>query len=417
MSIPDVDDQPYILVLEDGYSAFGYRVVPLGDNPTHWQPEASGELVFTTAMTGYQETCTDPSYRGQLVVLTYPIINNYGVASGDAESRQPWLAGLITRVHSPVPSHWRAEGELASYLAAERIPLVTGFDTRAITRHLRANGALRAILVSAHASLAEAARRDPAAWLRGATPGALEFSTELTAQAGRIIPLSEQDLVGQVTIPKAETFTDASWEGWPEPPPAPAHRRVVLLDCGIKQNLPRSLARRGLEPVIVPQETTPEEIMALRPDGVLIGNGPGDPEVVNHTIGTLQALMGPKGPIVRNGLPLLGVCLGHQLVGLAAGATTSRLKFGHRGVNHPVLDKRTGRVHITSQNHGFQVDSDSLPPQSGFEVSHINLNDRSVEGLRHRDLPIISVQYHPEASPGPQDNQYIFEEFIEMMGK
>ena len=416
-------DMPYILALEDGYTAFGYGVPTDDGSPSSSRHSresesplaAAGELVFTTAMTGYQETCTDPSYRGQLVMLTYPLINNYGVTDGDAESRQPWLAGLIVREYCPAPSHWRAEGGLAAYLAAERIPLVEGFDTRALTRHLRTYGARRAQLVPADEHLATAARRDPAAWLRGATPGASEAGAALVAAAQRVIPLSEQDLVGQVTIPEAATFADTSWDGWPEPRRATKQYRVVLVDCGIKNNLPRSLARRGLEPVLVPYATTAEAIMALKPDGVLVGNGPGDPEAVEATIETLRTLIGPQGPVVRDRLPLIGVCLGHQLLGLAAGATTSRLKFGHRGVNHPVLDKRTGRVHITSQNHGFQVDSNSLPLDSGFSVSHVNLNDGSAEGLRHRELPIFSVQYHPEASPGPQDNQYLFNEFMDLM--
>ena len=408
------DKHPYILALEDGHTSLGYGVLAAG-RTGNGHLAAAGELVFTTAMTGYQETCTDPSYRGQLVVLTYPLINNYGVADGDAESRQPWLAGLIVREYCPEPSHWRANNGLAEYLAAQGIPVVEGFDTRALTRHLRTYGALRARLAPADDPLTAAARRDPAAWLRGTTPRASEASASLAAEAQRVIPLSEQDLVGQVTIPETETFADTSWEGWPEPRRAPERRRVVLVDCGIKRNLPRSLARRGLEPVLVPYATTADEIMALNPDGVLIGNGPGDPEAVEATIETVRALIGTNGPVARDRLPLIGVCLGNQLLGLAADATTSRLKFGHRGANHPVLDKRTGRVHITSQNHGFQVDGDALSPDSGFDVSHVNLNDGSVEGLRHRDLPVLSVQYHPEASPGPQDNQYLFDEFIDLM--
>ena len=410
MSNREPGSHPYLLALEDGHRAYGYGLATSAGLPT-----ASGELVFTTAMTGYQETCTDPSYRGQIVILTYPLINNYGTCGADAESRQPWLAGLVVREHCPEPSHWRAQGTLADYLATSGVPLAHGFDTRALTRHLRAQGTLRARLAPADTALAAAARRSPAAWMRGEIPGAADAAAVLAAEARQIKSLSMQDLVEQVTIPGQEQFDDIAWEAWPEPRHARERHRVVLVDCGIKRNLPRCLARRGLEALLVPYATTPEEIAALAPDAILVGNGPGDPERVQETIATMRALIGPDGLVASQRVPLLGVCLGHQLLGLAAGATRSRLKFGHRGANHPVLDKRTGRVYITAQNHGFQVDGDSLLPDSGFEVSHVNLNDHSVEGLRHQTLPVFSVQYHPEASPGPQDNQYLFDEFIDLM--
>ncbi|HEX2032707.1 MAG TPA: glutamine-hydrolyzing carbamoyl-phosphate synthase small subunit [Chloroflexota bacterium] len=418
-----------ILALEDGRAFFGYAVDPppppgasappeAGHEAPPEPPEAEGELVFCTAMTGYQEVCSDPSYRGQIVVLTYPLIDNYGVNQADLESTRPWLHALVVREYCPRPSNWRATETLAGWLSRYQIPICEGIDTRALTRHLRTHGAMRAVLASPMADALDPEHDDPGAWVLGRTPGTAAEVERLVERATRVVPLSEQALVAQVSAPRESDLTapyDRSvWAPFPEPRRASRAHRVVVIDCGIKHNIPRSLARRGLETIIVPYDATLEEIEALQPDGVVIGNGPGDPDgdpSLKATITTLRRLI--EGPVRRRGMPLTAVCLGHQVLGLAIGARTSRLKFGHRGANHPVKDLRTGRVYITSQNHGFQVDADSIPPQSGFEVSHINLHDRSVEGLAHKTRPIFTVQYHPEASPGPQDNQYLFDRFVD----
>ena len=409
-----------ILALEDGRSFFGYAVSPTEPvGAQHGAPSvgplrAEGELVFCTAMTGYQEVCSDPSYRGQIVVLTYPLVANYGINSADLESTRPWLHALIVREYCPRPSNWRATDELANWLAEHDIPICEGIDTRALTRHLRTHGAKRAILAPPSADALPPENGDAGAWLRGHVPGALEEAARLVERARQLPPLEEQALVAQVSAPEHEQFDAGVWAPFPEPRHASRQYRVVLVDCGVKHNIPRSLARRGLETIIVPYDTSVEEIEQLKPDGVVFGNGPGDPDgdpSLKTTIQTLRQLI--EGPVKQRGMPLTAVCLGHQLLGLAIGGKTSRLKFGHRGANHPVKDLRTGRVYITSQNHGFQVDAASIPASSGFEVSHVNLNDGSVEGLAHRELPVFTVQYHPEASPGPQDNQYLFDRFVD----
>jgi carbamoyl-phosphate synthase small subunit len=402
-----------ILALEDGRAFFGYAVIPPGQ--LTWRPpEAQGELVFCTAMTGYQEVCSDPSYRGQLVVLTYPLINNYGVNPADRESTRPWLHALIVRECCPQPSNWRATDHLADWLAEQGIPVCEGIDTRALTRHLRAHGAKRAVLAPPDPAVVSAEDGDPGAWLRGRVAGATREVERLVDLARAVPSLSEQALVAQVSGTEYERVDQSVWAPFAEPRRASRPYRVVLIDCGVKHNIARSLTRRGLQTILVPYDATAEAILALDPDGVVIGNGPGDPDgdpSLKGTIQTLRRLI--EGPVRERRLPLAGVCLGHQVTGLAIGGQTSRLKFGHRGANHPVKDLRTGRVYITSQNHGFQVDAASIPPESGFVVSHLNLNDGSVEGLVHRDLPVFTVQYHPEASPGPQDNQYLFDRFVE----
>ncbi|MGI8424877.1 MAG: glutamine-hydrolyzing carbamoyl-phosphate synthase small subunit [Chloroflexota bacterium] len=398
--------QRLILALEDGRAFFGFAV--------GGQLPAEGELVFCTGMTGYQELCTDPSYRGQIVVLTYPLIDNYGINQDDHESTRPWLHGLLVREYCEKPSNWRANGTLAEWLAKYQIPVAEGFDTRALTRHLRTHGALRAVLAEPDAAALPSDNGDSGAWLLGRTAGIEKEVERLAGRARRIEPLSDQALVAQVAGPEYERVDHGVWAPWAEPKKATRRHRVVLIDCGVKHNIARSLMRRGLDVRIVPYDATADEIMALRPDGVVIGNGPGDPDgdpSLKGTIETLKALI--EGPVTERRMPLTAVCLGHQALGLAIGAKTSRLKFGHRGANHPVKDLRTGRVYITSQNHGFQVDGGSIPVESGFEVSHVNLNDGSVEGLRHKDLPVFTVQYHPEASPGPQDNQYLFDQFVD----
>jgi carbamoyl-phosphate synthase small subunit len=359
-----------VLALEDGSAFFGESFgAPV---------DAEAEVVFNTCMTGYQEIATDPSYRGQMVCMTYPLIGNYGVWNGDAEARRPWISGLIVRELASCYSNWRAEGDLDSWLRREGVPGIHGVDTRALTRRLRVRGALRAVLV------------------RGAGPADVDRLVEL---AGRVRPLGEQDLVSGASVERGYELSVGEC--------AP---RIVVMDCGIKQNILRSLGRRGAELIVVPHQATSGEIASLRPDGIVISNGPGDPAALPEVARTV-------GELMAGDVPILGICLGHQLIGIAAGGTTSRLPFGHHGGNHPVRSLGDGRVHITSQNHEFQVDADSLPPQSGLVISQVNLNDGSVEGLRHVSKPILSVQYHPEGAPGPQDNQYVFDEFLDRVRK
>jgi carbamoyl-phosphate synthase small subunit len=324
-------------------------------------------------MTGYQEIATDPSYRGQMVCMTYPLIGNYGVWQGDAEARRPWISGLIVRELASCYSNWRAEGDLDSWLRREGVPGIQGVDTRALTRRLRVRGALRGVLV------------------RGAGPSEVEALVE---RARGVRALGEQDLVSGAAAER--TYALSADERAP---------RIVVMDCGIKQNILRSLGRRGVELIVVPHDATSAEIAALRPDGIVISNGPGDPAALPEVARTV-------GELMAGDVPMLGICLGHQLIGIAAGGTTSRLPFGHHGGNHPVRVLDDGRVHITSQNHEFQVDAGSLPRGSGMLIAQVNLNDGSVEGLRHATKPILSVQYHPEGAPGPQDNQYVFDEFL-----
>jgi carbamoyl-phosphate synthase small subunit len=404
-------DQKLILALEDDRAFYGYAVQPSSAAPAL---EAQGELVFCTAMTGYQEVCSDPSYRGQIVVLTYPLIDNYGINTADLESTRPWLHGLIVREYCPDPSNWRATDQLVNWLAKYGIPVCQGVDTRALTRHLRSKGAKRAVLAPPAPEALPLENGDTGAWLRGQVPCASQEAARLAARARQVPPLEEQALVSQVSAPEYEHVNSEVWAPFAEPRHASKAYRVVLIDCGVKHNIPRSLSRRGLETIIVPYDTTAEAIQALAPDGVALGNGPGDPDgdpSLKPTIETVRRLI--EGPVRQRNMPLTAVCLGHQVLGLAIGAKTSRLKFGHRGANHPVKDLRTGRVYITSQNHGFQVDGRTIPASSGFEVSHVNLNDGSVEGLAHTELPVFTVQYHPEASPGPQDNQYLFDRFVD----
>jgi carbamoyl-phosphate synthase small subunit len=359
-----------ILVLEDGSHFRGESIGAAVD--------AEAEVVFNTCMTGYQEIATDPSYRGQMVCMTYPLIGNYGVTDADAESRRPWIAALIVRESVDDYSNWRAEGGLGTWLKRWGVPGLGGVDTRALTRRLRATGTLRAVLAHYEGSVDVPA---------------------LVERARRVQPLGEQDLITEASIA----------ERYQLPVGGPA-KRIVVVDCGIKQNIIRSLGRRGADLVVVPHLTSSGDVLALKPDGIVLSNGPGDPAA-------LPELAKVVGELVESGTPMLGICLGHQLIGIAAGGTTSRLPFGHHGGNHPVKLLGGGQVHITSQNHEFQVDGDSLPAHSGFVVSQVNLNDRSVEGLRHRTKPMFSVQYHPEGAPGPQDNQYVFDRFLELVNR
>jgi carbamoyl-phosphate synthase large subunit len=370
-----------VLVLEDGRAFAGK---PLGAPVT-----GEGEVVFNTAMTGYQEVLTDPSYAGQMICMTYPLQGNYGLRDADAESSRPWARGLVVRWACPRPSHHSSEESLDAYLRRWGVPGIAEVDSRALTRHIRKHGTQRAVLV-----------HEPAA------PSAQRLE-ELAAAARRVSPLSEQDLV-------AETSRTAKAE-WHEPMPvelAPRSRRdgeglvVAVVDYGVKSNILRSLRERGCRVVVLPHTAAWADVEASGADGLLLSNGPGDPAVLERPIELARRAIGR--------IPLFGICLGHQIIGRAAGATTSRLPYGHHGANHPVKDLDTGRVHVTSQNHEFQVDAGSLP-EGDFYVSQRNLNDGSVEGLGHRRLPVLSVQYHPEGCPGPQDNQYLYDRFLDMV--
>ncbi|HEV2012471.1 MAG TPA: carbamoyl-phosphate synthase large subunit, partial [Candidatus Dormibacteraeota bacterium] len=367
--------EPMVLVLEDGFTLFGER----GGQAT----QASGEVVINTCMTGYQEVLSDPSYAGQMVVMTYPLLGNYGASPDFQESARPWARALITRQLSPFQQHWRTHQSLAEWLDGYGVPILTGCDTRRLARHLRGTGAQRAVIAPRH-----------------------ELPM-LRERVQRVTPLEEQDLVRQVS----EGFSDVVEPFDPALAGRPFHQwtglRIVVVDYGVKRNILRSLRSRGVVVEVLPHDSDLDMILARRPDAVVLSNGPGDPA-------QLQSAVAMTRQLIRR-LPVLGICLGHQLVGQAAGARTSRLRFGHHGGNHPVLDLQTGRVSMTSQNHEFEVDAESLPSSTGFRVSHRNLHDGSVEGLVHEHLPVRSVQFHPEGGPGPQDNQVIFDEFLDLV--
>src|SRR5690348_3617283 len=340
-------------------------------------------------MTGYQEVLTDPSYAGQMVCMTYPLQGNYGVRDADAESARPWARALIVRWACPAPSHHSSEASLDGYLKRWKVPGIAEIDTRALTRHIRMHGTQRAVLV--HEESAPTAAR----------------LAELAVAAGRVTPLAEQDLV-------AETSRTVAQE-WLEPLPVELGTRgrsdgqgllIAVVDYGVKANILRSLRERGCRVTVLPHTATWADIQASGADGLVLSNGPGDPAVLDGPVELARQALGQ--------IPMFGICLGHQIIGRAAGATTSRLPYGHHGANHPVKDLDTGRVHITSQNHEFQVDAASIPA-GDFYVSQRNLNDGSVEGLGHRSAPAFSVQYHPEGCPGPQDNQHLYDRFIDMV--
>ena len=353
--------------------------------------ESTGEVVFNTSMSGYQEILTDPSYCGQLVTMTYPLIGSYGVNAEDVESSRVQVRALLVKEYQAVPSNWRSERSLADYLREAGVPGIEGIDTRALTRRIREAGAMRAALSTRDldpASLVEKARRSPG--MEG-----LDLVREVTCagpvlwQGGRAVPV-EGGL---------EAFQ------WPE---TAGRRRVVAVDYGIKSNILRSLEKRGCTVLVVPADVPGEGIDRLAPHGLFLSNGPGDPAAVTYAVEMLRGQLGRR--------PTFGICLGHQLLGLALGGKTFKLKFGHRGGNQPVKDLTTGKVEITSQNHGFCVDMSSIRDPD-VELTHVNLNDNTLEGLRHRKIPLFSVQYHPEASPGPHDAGYLFDRFVEMMEK
>ncbi len=347
--------------------------------------ERGGEVVFNTSMTGYQEVLTDPSYCGQIVVMTSPQVGNCGVNDQDVESRRVQVEGFVVREHSEISSSWRARKDLAQYLRENDIPGVSEVDTRALTHHLRSGGVLRGVI------------------------SALDRSAESLVRKARALPrLEEIDLVGRVTCAARAQWRGGGPVSVSGPPPRPrraARHRIVAVDYGMKESILRRLTRSGCRVTVVPARTTAEEILSLSPDGVFLSNGPGDPGILEGPVAMVRGLLGR--------LPLFGICLGHQVTALALGARTFKLKFGHRGVNHPVRNLPTGRVEITSQNHGYAVDPDSLP--SEVAITHVNLNDGTVEGIRHRTLPAFSVQYHPEASPGPHDAHYLFDQFIRLI--
>jgi len=367
-----------ILALEDGTvfegSSFGAPA------------ERSGEVVFNTALTGYQEVFTDPSYAGQIVILTNPQIGNYGTSRDDNESAKPYIEGLAVREFSSVTSNWRSDTQADDFLKRSGIPVISGLDTRSLVRHLRTRGVMRGVL------------------------SAVESDHRLLVEKARAIPtMAGLDLASRVSTPEKYEWTRPVEAVSPSDllgRPAEFQHHVVAYDYGIKHNILRRLVQVGCRVTVVPALTSAADVLALKPDGIFLSNGPGDPEPLTTEVANIRKLMGRK--------PIFGICLGHQLMGLAVGGRTYKLKFGHRGANHPVRNELTSKVEITSHNHGFAVDPDSLPA-ADVEITHVNLNDQTLEGFRHRNYPMFCVQYHPEAAPGPHDSHYLFDEFVKLM--
>lgn len=352
-------------MLEDGRVFYGKAFGALG--------EAMGEVCFNTGMTGYQEILTDPSYCGQIVTMTYPHIGNYGVNADDVESSRIQVAGFVVKDGTEIPSNYRSEASLNEYLQSAKIVGIQGIDTRALTRHIRDRGSMNGIISSNDLD-----------------------DISLKKKMAEIPTMAGLDLVPKVTCKELYSWPDSSKR---------QEYNVVAIDFGIKHNILRLLSHHGCKTTIVPATTTVDEIMSINPDGVFLSNGPGDPSAVTYGINTIKDILGKK--------PIFGICLGHQLLSLAIGGSTYKLKFGHRGINHPVQNIETSEVEITSHNHGFSVDPDSLP--STANITHWNLNDNTVEGLKCTDIPAFSVQYHPEAGPGPHDSRYLFNKFVTMM--
>ena len=368
-----------ILALEDGTvfegRGFGAPV------------ERSGEVVFNTALTGYQEIFTDPSYSGQIVVLTNPQIGNYGTSAADNEAARPYIEGLVVREFSRLASNWRSDQEADAFLRGAGIPVVDDLDTRALVRHLRTRGVMRGVLSS------------------------VEKDAEKLVEKARGIPtMAGLDLASRVSTPERYEWSHGVDACSPSELVGVRHEakyHVVAYDFGIKHNILRRLVHSGCRVTVVPALTSSEDVLALQPDGIFLSNGPGDPEPLETQVRNIRKLIGRK--------PIFGICLGHQLLGLAAGGKTYKLKFGHRGANHPVRNELTNKVEITSHNHGFAVDPDSLDA-GAVEITHVNLNDQTLEGFRLRNHPAFCVQYHPEAAPGPHDSHYLFDDFIQLMG-
>jgi carbamoyl-phosphate synthase small subunit len=374
---------PAVLALEDGTvfegSSFGAPV------------ERTGEVVFNTAITGYQEVFTDPSYSGQIVVLTYPQIGNYGASEGDNEAARPHIEGLVVREFSPLSSNWRADETAQAFLTRSGVPVISEIDTRALVRHLRSRGVMRGVLKAA------------------AAPGEKMDVQELVERARNSPSMIGLDLATRVTTANRYEWSAGVVHASPsdrEGAAAEVRHHVVAYDFGIKRNILRRLVHSGCRVTVVPASTSADDVLALKPSGVFLSNGPGDPEPLTAPAAEVRKLIGK--------VPIFGICLGHQVLGLALGGKTYKLKFGHRGSNHPVINKITGKVEITSHNHGFAVDPDSLNAND-LEITHVNLNDETLEGFRHRNHPVFCVQYHPEASPGPHDSHYLFGDFVKLM--
>ena len=375
-----------LLALEDG------RIFPC--RSFTGPGETSGEVVFNTSMTGYQEVLTDPSYHGQMVVMTYPLMGNYGVNPQDVESRRIWVSAFIIKEYQPFPSNFRSTGNLADYLKSQQVMGIEDLDTRALTLHIRNAGAMRAVISTEDtdpASLIQKAKSIP-------SMAGLDLVQNVTTdkpyfwENGKIVPCSTP----------VEALDRRVWKQ------RDRKKSVTALDFGIKYNILRNLEHKGFEIMVLPATTSASVIRNLHPDGIFLSNGPGDPEPVTYAVETIRNLLGHR--------PIFGICLGHQLLGLALGGKTFKLKFGHHGANQPVRQLATGKVEITSQNHGFSVDVDSLVGKD-IEITHMNLNDQTLEGFRHKKIPAYSVQYHPEASPGPHDAEYLFRWFDEMTVK
>ncbi len=384
--------KPAKLALEDGAVYSGYSFGADG--------EVTGEVCFNTSMTGYQEILTDPSYCGQIVTMTYPEIGNYGVNEEDVESRRPFLSGFVVREYSRRASNFRSQEDLRDMLVRCGVVGIEGIDTRALVRRIRDQGALRGVLSTTDlddASLVAKAKASPSMLGRDLVREVVSDKSHAWTEG--LHPLSNLENASDFAQDGSPMSNGVARDAIGDRP------HVVAMDYGMKWNIPRHLAQMGCRVTIAPGTMSGEEILALKPDGVFLSNGPGDPEPLDYAIKAVQHVLGKK--------PVFGICLGHQLLSLACGAKTFKLKFGHRGANQPVMDHLTGKIEITSQNHGFAVDTEDLP--SELEITHTNLNDDTIEGVRHRELPAFSVQYHPEASAGPHDSSYLFERFMESM--
>ena len=376
-----------ILALEDG-RLFRGKAFGAGSDANGAAAERVGEVVFNTSMTGYQEIFTDPSYAGQIVVLTTPHIGNYGTSPSDAESARPYIEGLVVREFSPVSSNWRSTEVADEYLERSGVPVIAEIDTRAVVRHLRAHGVMRGVISTNVTDTDALVAKARAHKKMDGTDLASVVTTKASYTWDASEPLNE---TGDKLLPSASK--------------APVEMHVVAYDFGIKQNILRMLTRENCRVTVVPARTPAAEVLAMQPDGIFFSNGPGDPEPLDYAIANVQALQGKA--------PLFGICLGHQIFGLALGGKTYKLKFGHHGGNHPIKNLQTGKVEITAQNHNYNVDPASLP--ADVERTHTNLNDDTLAGLRHKTDPMFSVQYHPEASPGPHDSHYLFKDFRQMM--